>query len=250
MRFLAAFRAWQVGVSTVPAHRAAPEKTRCGHDQLPRGWEAGGAERSRNRGARSPAGRTTAAAKAASGPQGAAEPRSGSGTWGTFPGESGVALSSPAPTNWCRDARAWFPPPSGSRAPGSLSGRRILGKAADPPPHSTNPRREGFAIRAERGGLEITDARRQVNPKPSALDWDAAKGGAGAAELSFSPGFRICGLRRPLAWTAGHQPAPSLRDPVTCFFRSCVQTFLSMASALNLSCSAEGWGWGILETLI
>lgn len=84
VRFLAAFRAWQVGVSTVPAHRAAPEMTRCGNDQLPRGWEAGGAERSRNRGARSPAGRTTAAAKAASGPQGAAEPRSGRNL-GNFP---------------------------------------------------------------------------------------------------------------------------------------------------------------------
>lgn len=224
--------------------------TRCGNDQLPRGWEAGGAERSRNRGARSPAGRTTAAAKAASGPQGAAEPRSGRNL-GNFPW--GIRSRSQLTSAYelvqgcaCVVSSAlWLP-----RA-WELKRSADPGKGGrPPPPHSTNPRREGFAIRAERGGLEITDARRQVNPKPSALDWDAAKGGAGAAELSFSPGFRICGLRRPLAWTAGHQPAPSLRDPVTCFFRSCVQTFLSMASALNLSCSAEGWGWGILETLI
>lgn len=203
MRFLAAFRAWQVGVSTVPAHRAAPEKTRCGHDQLPRGWEAGGAERSRNRGARSPAGRTTAAAKAASGPQGAAEPRSGSGTWGTFPGESGVALSSPAPTNWCRDARAWFPPPSGSRAPGSLSGRRILGKAADPPPPtpqtpeeraSQSARSEGawrsqtLGARSIPSRLPLTGTQQKAVQEPPSFPFPQALGSAVSA--GHSPGLQ------------------------------------------------------------
>ena len=203
VRFLAAFRAWQVGVSTVPAHRAAPEKTRCGHDQLPRGWEAGGAERSRNRGARSPAGRTTAAAKAASGPQGAAEPRSGSGTWGTFPGESGVALSSPAPTNWCRDARAWFPPPSGSRAPGSLSGRRILGKAADPPPPtpqtpeeraSQSARSEGawrsqtLGARSIPSRLPLTGTQQKAVQEPPSFPFPQALGSAVSA--GHSPGLQ------------------------------------------------------------
>ena len=203
VRFLAAFRAWQVGVSTVPAHRAAPKKTRCGHDQLPRGWEAGGAERSRNRGARSPAGRTTAAAKAASGPQGAAEPRSGSGTWGTFPGESGVALSSPAPTNWCRDARAWFPPPSGSRAPGSLSGRRILGKAADPPPPtpqtpeeraSQSARSEGawrsqtLGARSIPSRLPLTGTQQKAVQEPPSFPFPQALGSAVSA--GHSPGLQ------------------------------------------------------------
>ena len=38
-------------------------------------------------------------------------------TLGTIPGGSGFSFGSPVPENWCRDARAFFPQPSGSRTP-------------------------------------------------------------------------------------------------------------------------------------
>ncbi|KAF6372022.1 hypothetical protein mRhiFer1_009761 [Rhinolophus ferrumequinum] len=94
------------------------------------------------------------------------------------------------------------------------------------PPNSQPPNEARDSESVPKARLEITSARRRVNPKHSVPDWDTTNAGATTGWFSLATVFRTCTWHwefRPPAWTS--QDLCSSKIALTCDRVSCAAVF-------------------------